>query len=137
MISSLEATASRDADPGSSGAWTDEMELRFQARLEAAVAEETSELRGELANAAAKLEAAERKVTTLTRRCICLRFDQALAADHVVLHQQAKQTELFAWKFTNDSDDTQWVLALMFVGSFAAFQKRWVSRCHAGGGAGR
>ena len=38
------------------------MESRFQARLEAAVAEETSELRGQLADAAAKLEAAERKV---------------------------------------------------------------------------
>ncbi len=70
-ISTIQATASRDAEAAPSGTWTDQMESQFEARLEAAVAEKTSELRGELAEAAAKLEAAERKVTMLTTRCIC------------------------------------------------------------------
>ena len=70
-ISSLQAAASRSAEPESSGAWTDQIESQFQARLEAAVAEKTSELRGQLADAAAKLESAERKVTTFMNRCIC------------------------------------------------------------------
>ena len=61
-VASLQATAGRDTEQATEGAWTDQMESRFHARLEAAVAEETSELRGQLADAAAKLEAAERKV---------------------------------------------------------------------------
>jgi len=65
MIISLQATASRDAAPESGGARTDQMDSQFQARLEAAVAEKTSELRAELADVAAMLEAAERKVTRL------------------------------------------------------------------------
>ena len=47
------------------------MESQFRERLEAAIAEETSELRGQLADAAAKLEAADRKVAVLSGPCSC------------------------------------------------------------------
>ena len=61
-IASLQASASTDSGKPSPDAWTDEMEARFQARLQSAVDEETAELCGQLAAAAAELEAAEQEV---------------------------------------------------------------------------